>query len=88
LAATPDGDGSLLDHVTLLYGSGMSDGNTHNHHNLPTLLIGDGIKGGRHIRYPTDTPVTNLFMTMLEKVGVPAESIGDSTGTIQHLTGV
>jgi len=88
LAATADGDGSLLDHLTLLYGSGMSDGNSHNHHNLPTLLIGDGIKGGRHVRYPTDTPVTNLFMTMLDKVGVPAESIGDSTGTVQHLSGV
>ena len=88
LAATPDGDGSLLDHVNILYGSGMSDGNTHNHHNLPTLVVGGGIKGGRHLRYEVDTPVTNLFMTMLEKVGVPAESIGDSTGTVQHLSGV
>jgi hypothetical protein len=91
LASTPDGDGSLLDHVTIIYGSGMSDGNRHNHHNLPTLLVGGGsgtIKGSRHLRYPEDTPVTNLFLTVLDKLGVPAESIGDSTGTVQHLSGI
>ncbi len=60
LRATPDGDGSLLDHLTLIYGSGMSDGNIHNHHDLPTLVVGGGsgtIKGGRHLRYPAQTPV-------------------------------
>src|SRR5258708_22003484 len=88
LASTSDGDGSLLDHVTLMYGSGMSDGNAHNHHNVPTLLVGGGITGGRHLRYAEDTPITNLFLTVLDKLGVPAESVGDSTGTVQHLSGV
>src|SRR5262249_12970309 len=88
LASPSDGDGSLLDHVTLIYGSGMSDGNRHNHHNVPTLVVGGGsgtIKGGRHLRYREDTPVTNLFLTLLTKLGVPAESIGDSSGTLAHL---
>jgi hypothetical protein len=88
LASTPDGDGSLLDHVTLMYGSGMSDGNGHNHHNVPTLLVGGTIKGGRHLRYAEDTPIANLFLTLLDKLGVPAESVGDSTGMVQHLTGL
>jgi hypothetical protein len=63
----------------------MSDGNTHNHHNLPTLVVGGGagrIQGGRHVRFPARTPVTNLFMTVLDKLGVPADTIGDSTGKI------
>jgi hypothetical protein len=91
LASTPDGDGSLLDHLTILYGSGMSDGNRHNHHNLPTLLVGGGagaISGGRHLRFTEDTPITNLFLTILDKVGVPAGSVGDSTGQVQHLSGI
>ena len=82
LRSTPDGDGSLLDHVTIIYGSGMSDGNTHNHHDLPTLIVGGGagrIKGGRHLRYAKYTPVTNLFVSLLDKLGVPVETIGDST---------
>jgi hypothetical protein len=80
-----DGDGSLLDHSMLLYGSAISDSNVHMHDNLPLVLVGGGagrIKGGRHVRYPNDTPVTNLFMTMLDKLGVPAESLGDSTGRL------
>ena len=67
---TPDGDGSLLDHSTLLYGAGMSDSNIHIHDNLPIVLVGGGggqIKGGRHVRYPKDTPLTNLYLTMLDK---------------------
>ncbi len=91
LRSTPDGDGSLLDHVLVIYGSGMSDGNTHNHHNLPTLLVGGGagsIKGGRHLRYSEYTPITNLFLTVLDKLGVTAETIGDSTGRVEHLSGV
>ena len=88
LSATRDGDGSLLDHVTLLYGSGMSDGNRHNHHDLPTLLVGGTRRqvGGRHIRYDAGTPVTNLFLTLLDKLGVPTETFGDSTGHLQHLS--
>jgi hypothetical protein len=91
LRATPDGDGSLLDHLTLIYGSGMSDGNIHNHHDLPTLVVGGGsgaIKGGRHLRYPAKTPVTNLFLTLLDKVGVPLDTLGDSNGRLEPLAGV
>ncbi len=88
LKGTPDGDGSLLDHSLLVYGAGISDSNTHFHDNLPIALVGGaagGLKGGRHIRYPKDTPVTNLWLTVLNKMGVPSESIGDSTGKMQHL---
>ena len=91
LRSTPDGDGSLLDHVTLLYGSGMSDSDLHDAHNLPMLLAGGGagqIRGGRHLRYPRDTPLTNLYMTVLNQLGVPVESIGDSTGQVAHLSDV
>jgi len=89
LRSISDGEGSLLDHVTIIYGSGMSDGNTHNHHNLPTVLIGSGagrIQGGRHLKYPPYTPVTNLFLSVLDKLGVPAETIGDSTGKVDLLS--
>ena len=86
---TPDGDGSLLDHSMLLYGSGISDSNVHMHDNLPLVLVGGAggrLKGGRHVRYAKDTPVTNLFLNMLDIVGVPAEKLGDSTGPLEHLT--
>ena len=88
LSTTPDGDGSLLDQSLLVYGAGISDSNTHFHDNLPIALVGGsaaGLKGGRHIRYPDDTPVTNLWMTLLDKMGVPAEKLGDSTGHVEHL---
>jgi hypothetical protein len=88
LRATPDGDGSLLDHTILMYGSGMSDGNLHSHLNLPLLLIGGGtgqLKGGRHIRYAADTPLTNLHLTVLGKLGVRMESFGDSNGQLTEL---
>ncbi|MGE3509446.1 MAG: DUF1552 domain-containing protein [Vicinamibacterales bacterium] len=88
LATTPDGDATLLDRLTLLYSSGMSDGNTHNHHDLPTLLIGGGLRGGRHVRVPAFTPVTNLFLTMLGTLRVPIEQFGDSTGQLAPLSGV
>lgn len=89
LASTPDGDGSLLDSVMILYGSGMSDGNRHNHHDLPTLLVGGGageLEGGRHLRVAPDTPNTNLFLTMLDKLGVPLDTLGDSTGRMASLS--
>ena len=89
LASTSDGDGSLLDSVMILFGSGMSDGNRHDHHDLPTLLVGGGggaMRGGRHIRVAPDTPNTNLFLTMLDKLGVPAETMGDSTGRLELLS--
>lgn len=92
MKSTPDGDGSLLDNSTIFYGSGMSDGNGHNHHNLPTLLVGGGtgtIKGNRHIRYDLEkeTPITNLFLDMLEKFDIPLESFGDSSGNLNILAG-
>jgi hypothetical protein len=89
LRATPDGDGSLLDHVILLYGSGISNSDRHTHGPLPTLLLGGGagtIKGGRHLVYPDDTPLTNLQLTLLNKMGVPAETLGDSTGQFRELS--
>ena len=86
LRSTPDGDGSLLDHSMILYGGGLSDGNMHSHENLPILLIGGGadrIKGGRHIRCPKDTPLPNLYVTMLDMLGVPVERVGSSTGKLE-----
>ena len=82
LRATPDGDGTLLDHVTIIYGGGMSDSNAHDPHNLPILLVGGGggRTGGRHLVYPKGTPLANLHLTVLETLGVPVKSIGDSTG--------
>jgi hypothetical protein len=91
LRATPDGDGSLLDQVMILYGSGMSNSNLHNIQKLPILLAGGGagqLRGGRHIRYADETPLTNLYMALLAKLDVPVEQIGDSTGTLQHLTDI
>ena len=91
LRATPDGDGTLLDHVILLYGSGISNSDRHTHGPLPTLLAGGGagaIRGGRHLVYPEDTPLTNLQLTLLEKMGVRAETLGDSTGRFNELSGV
>ena len=91
LKATPDGDGSLLDHMVLLYGGGISNSDRHTHGPLPTLLLGGGsgtLKGGRHLVYPEDTPLTNLQLTLLHKVGVPAEKLGDSTGQFTELSEV
>jgi hypothetical protein len=85
LRATPDGDGSLLDHMLLLYGGGISDGNLHDHSNLPLVLLGGSaghLKGGRHLKYPDKTPMTNLLVSMLDKLGVPLEKLGDSTGRL------
>jgi hypothetical protein len=82
---TPDGDGSLLDHSVLLYGSNMSNSNVHNHFPLPNLLVGGGagqLKGGRHLRYEDHTPMTNLLVSMLDKAGVHQETLGDSTGRL------
>ena len=88
LASTPDGHGSLLDHLTLMYGCGISDGNQHLHTNLPILLAGGSagrLKGGRHLRYPEETPLTNLQLTLLDLLGLPTENLGDSTGTLNRL---
>ncbi len=88
MRSTPDGDGSLLDHSIIVYGSSLSDGNLHVHNDLPILLVGGGagkLKGGRHVRYPDDTPTTNLFLTLLDKLEIPLENFGDSTGTLDLL---
>lgn len=88
LKSTPDGDGSLLDHSIILYGSNMSNSNLHNHFPLPTLVAGGGagtLKGGRHLKYPDHTPMTNLLLTVLSKSGVPMDSLGDSTGILENL---
>ncbi|MFM2126300.1 MAG: hypothetical protein RL328_2751, partial [Acidobacteriota bacterium] len=89
LRNTPDGDGSLLDHVILLFGSGISNSDRHTHGPLPTFLVGGGagtLKGGRHLVYPEHTPLTNLQLTLLNKLGIPAEKLGDSTGQFQNLS--
>jgi hypothetical protein len=88
LKATPDGDGNLLDHSLILYGSGMSNSNVHNHSPLPVLVAGGGagkLKGGRHLKYPENTPMSNLLVSILDKAGASQESIGDSTGLLTDL---
>ncbi|MBL8241322.1 MAG: DUF1552 domain-containing protein [Bryobacterales bacterium] len=89
LQAAKDGDGTLLDHSMIMYGSSLSDGNRHEHLDLPAILAGGGagrIHGGRHVRYKKGTPMTNLFLSMLDTAGVQPEKIGDSTGKIEHLS--
>lgn len=85
LKSIPEGDGSLLDRCQIVYGSGIGDGNAHNHDNLPVLLAGRGagtLTPGRHIKYENGTPLNNLYLSLLERMGVPAEHMGDSTGKI------
>tara|TARA_B100001123_G_scaffold450620_3_gene622464 strand:+ start:26270 stop:27604 length:1335 start_codon:yes stop_codon:yes gene_type:complete len=84
LSSTPDGDSTLLDNSMIIYGAGMSDGNSHGSYNLPILLAGGGVgTGGRHIGYPKDTPLTNLHLTLLDSMGISVESLGkDSTGPL------
>lgn len=85
---TPDGDGSLLDHSIMLYGTGMGDGDHHTPYNLPVILVGGGcgqLAGGRHMKYEMDTPFMNLGVTLLDKVGVHVDQIADSTGRLTDL---
>jgi hypothetical protein len=89
MAATPDGDGSLLDHSMIVYGAGLADGNRHEHVNLPVMILGGAcgtIKTGRHLRLAGKTPINNLYVSMLDRMGVPVESLGDSTGPLRELT--
>ena len=91
LAATPEGDGTLLDNTLFLYGSGISDSNTHFHEDLPIALVGGkaaGIEGGRFVRYPQGTPLANLHVAVLDKLGFPVDEFGDSTGKLDRLTGI
>jgi hypothetical protein len=88
MKATPDGDGSLLDHSIYLYGSGMGNPSLHDHENLPMLVAGGaatGLKGGRHIRYEKGTNLANLHLTLLDRVGIHLDSFVDSTGKIEDL---
>ena len=88
LKATPDGDGSLLDHSLYLYGSGMGNPSLHDHENLPIVVAGGattGLKGGRHIKYEKPMPLANLHLTLLDRVGIRLDSFGDSSGKIETL---
>jgi Protein of unknown function (DUF1552) len=88
LKATPDGDGTLLDHSLILYGSAMSNSNVHNHAPLPVLIAGGAagrLKGGRHLKYPEGTPMSNLLLTILNKAGIEQERVGDSTGLLTEV---
>jgi hypothetical protein len=90
LKATREGDGSLLDNMMIVYGSGIGDGNRHNHDDLPVLLVGKAggtVATGRHVRYPDETPLNNLFLSMLDRVDAPVEELGDSNGRLPNLQG-
>ncbi len=89
LKSVPEGAGTLLDSCMITYGSGNSDGNRHTHHELPILLAGQGggsVKTGRHLRYPRETPVNNLWLAMLDRMGAHADKLGDSTGLLEGLS--
>jgi len=91
MKATADGEGTLLDNSAIVYGAGMADSDSHYHHNVPILLLGGGagqIKGGRHIEVAKGTPLTNLHLTLLDKLGVPMDKLGDSTGKLELLSEV
>jgi hypothetical protein len=90
LAAVKEGNGSLLDQSMIVYGSGIADGDRHAHDNLPILLMGRGggsVRPGRFIKYPNETPLTNLYLAMLERVGAPTPKLADSTGPLKGLEG-
>ena len=84
LRSTPDGDGTLLDHSLFLYGAGLSNPNLHAHYDLPLAVVGGagGVRGGRHVVFRQETPMTNLLLSMLDRVGAPAETLGDSSGRL------
>jgi hypothetical protein len=89
LKATKEGDGTLLDHSMVVYGSGIADGSQHTHENLPIIVAGRGngsLKPGRYLKYPKGTPTTNLWLTLLDRMEVHPETVGDSTGRLEHLT--
>ncbi len=88
LHATPDGEGTLLDHTLALYGASIGDPNAHDHNNLPTLVAGAKLGGGRHIVFGKNTPVANLHLSLLDLAGVPVDRLGDATGRLDYLTGL
>tara|TARA_B000000460_G_C21298784_1_gene299205 strand:- start:147 stop:623 length:477 start_codon:yes stop_codon:yes gene_type:complete len=88
LKGIKEGDGTLLDHSMIVYGGAIGDGNRHTHHDLPVLLAGNAngaIKTGRHVSCPTNTPMSNLFLNMLDIMGTPTNRLGDSTGRLKAL---
>jgi len=88
LKSTKDGDGTLLDHSMIVYGSGLSDGNRHQHDHLPVVLAGHGsgsIKPGRHVIYPAETPMADLYVALLDRMNVKRESFGDSKAELDQL---
>ena len=88
LDAIQEGDGTALDHVMIVYGSCIGDGNRHNHDDLPILVAGRGadtIKTGRHVKYEKGLPLNNLYLSILDRVGAPVQSLGDSTGRLPNL---
>lgn len=89
MKAVKEGNGTLLDQAMIVYGSGISDGDRHNHENLPILLAGKGsgtVKGGRHLRFPKETPLANLHLALLDRMGAPTDGFGDSTGRLEGLS--
>ena len=91
LALIEDGDGRLLDNMMAVYGSGIGDGNRHTHHDLPVLLAGSGggtLSPGRHVRYADETPMNNLYLSLLDRVGVRPETLGDGTGELDRLSDI
>jgi hypothetical protein len=90
LQSVQEGEGTLLDNCMIVYGSGIGDGNRHNHDNLPVLLAGKGggaLQPGRHLRYPKETPLANLYLSLLDRIEAPTDSLGDSTGRLTDLNG-
>jgi hypothetical protein len=88
LKSIKEGDSSLLDNSMIVYGAGLADGNRHNHEDLPTLLVGRGgnyFKPGRRLVYRKETPMSNLFLSMMDRMGVPADHFGDATGRLNGL---
>ena len=88
LRSIREGEGSVLDRSMLVYGSGISDGNRHSHKDLPVILVGRGggtIRGGRHIKYESQTPMNNLYLSLLDRMGTPIDALGDSTGRLSEL---
>ncbi len=89
MAATPDGDSSLLDRTMVVFGSAISDGNLHLHDNLPMIVLGGKVaklKAGHHVRYPQATPLANLYLTLFDQLGIKLDTLGDSTGRLPGLT--
>ena len=89
MKSIPEGDGSLLDNCMIVYGSGLSDGNRHNNENLPLLVAGRGggtVETGRHVVYDVETPLNNLYLAMLDRIGVSVPRLGDSTSRLPYLS--